>query len=323
MLNRNAVLIIADEKQFPPAVFLARRMAALNQGEAGTVLLATDWEPGLTIDAGTGVELLDVRGLMAEVSLPLAEYFTRATYFTLFLPNLLRERFDRVVYLDTDTYPESRRVFDLFRLDLGGRAIGGVRDLVVGFWPNPHNSAELSDTLRMPPKLGAKYLNTGVMMIDLAAWHSKRLEEKALKVLHDRRIQLRYADQSVLNAILLMDWRELSPTFNMITRAWASFIRGVFPPAVVHFTGPIKPWHASFVDDHPAREEVRAFLRSSPWPNYLAEMDANTSIGARPERQMPIWRDESLRALIRHLRETPFADVEQGVTKPDWSALPP
>jgi len=35
-----------------------------------------------------------------------------------------------------------------------------------------------------------------------------------------------------------------------------------------------------------------------------------------------MWRDESLARLVRYLRETRFADVEQGLTRLDPSALP-
>ena len=153
---------------------------------------------------------------------------------------MLRDRFDRILYLDVDTYPETGKIFDLFGLDLGSHPIAAVRDLIVPFWPNADNQGELRNTLGASG-LGAKYLNSGVLLFDLARWSDRQLERKALKLIHSRRVPLRYPDQSVFNAILLMDWLELSPSFNMVTRAWASFIRVFAPPQIVHFTGPINP----------------------------------------------------------------------------------
>ena len=171
---RNALLIIADENQFPPAVFLAHRLAALKGDRDVDVVIASESRSDLAKarELGGPFQLLDVTGLYADLALPAVNYFTRATYLSLFVPALLQDRYQRLLYLDVDTYPESDRVFALFDLDLGRQAIAAVRDLTVAFHPNIFNVEEITETLQVaPPRaLGAKYLNSGVLLMDLRAW---------------------------------------------------------------------------------------------------------------------------------------------------------
>jgi lipopolysaccharide biosynthesis glycosyltransferase len=331
-MSRNAVLIIADALQFPPAVFLASRLAALRGSRAVDIFVATDSVADIAKAKvfGGPFELIDVSGLYPDLALPTTNYFTRATYYSLFVPKLLQDRYDRLLYVDVDTYPESEKVFALLDLDLGGNAVAAVRDLLVAFIPGPKNLAELAATLRLPPGelMGAKYLNSGVLLIDLKAYQRDRMDKQALKVLRDGRIELRLPDQTVFNALLKRRWLELSPSFNMITRAWSSFINGFVPPIVVHFTGPVKPWHRAFIDDHPVRGELAGFLKDTPWSTFLADVNppprliSVDNLPPPPERQGPIWRDQALAAVIRYLRETPFADVDQGITVANPAALP-
>jgi lipopolysaccharide biosynthesis glycosyltransferase len=327
--HRDAILIIADRLQFPPAVFLATRLAALRGDREVDIVLATDSGDDIAKAAAFGgaFRLLDLRGLYDHLALPVSNYFTRATYYSLFVPKLLQADYDRLLYLDVDVYPENERVFALFDLDLEENVVAAVRDLLVAFIPGPKNLAELSGTLRLPPSelLGAKYLNSGVLLIDLKAYQRQRVDKLALRILADNRVEFRLPDQTVFNAMLKRKWLELSPSFNLITRAWASIIREVVPPAIVHFTGPVKPWHRGFIDDHPVRGELTAFLKDSPWSSFLPEVNPTLNLDRLPpppERQVPMWEGESLARLVRYLRETPFADVAQGITEIDLAALP-
>ena len=331
-MARKAILIIADDKQFPPAVFLASRLAQLKGGRDVDIVLASDSAKAVNEARAFGVpcELLEIGNLYDDLDLPATSYFTRATYYSLFVPRLLQEKYDRLLYVDVDTYPESDRVFALFDLEMDGYAIGAVRDLHIPFVPMPWNSEELLDTLKIAPeqRLGAKYLNSGVLLIGLEAFRTQRIEKQALRLIRDRRVELRWPDQTVFNAVLRMRWLELSPAFNMVTRAWASFIRDYLPPAIVHFTGPVKPWHRAFVDDHPVRRELAAFLARSPWATFIADINpppqliSVSDLPPPPGPQKPVWYGAPLDALVRYLRDTPFADVVQGITVPNPAALP-
>ena len=116
MTQRKAIVLIADRKQFPPAVFLACRLASMNTRPDVDVILATDSSAALTEARafGGGFTLLDVQGVRDDLVLPVRDYFTRATYLRLFIPRLLENQYDRVLYMDVDTYLPG--IFDPLRV---------------------------------------------------------------------------------------------------------------------------------------------------------------------------------------------------------------
>jgi lipopolysaccharide biosynthesis glycosyltransferase len=332
-MARNAVLIIADQKQFPPAVFLASRLAALKGDRDIDIVLATNSAACLAVARGfsDAFQLLDISNLHADLSLPSAVHFTRATFFSVFAPRLLQDRYQRLLYIDVDAYPESDRIFDLFRLDMAGSTIAAVRDLNIPYIPNNTNAGEVVDTVGVRPAdwLGAKYLNSGVLLIDLAAYRDSRFEKKALRIIRDSAVPLRYADQTIFNAILRGKWLELSPAFNIVSNVWTTFVRDFAPPVVVHFAGMVKPWHRAFSYRHPMPRELAEFLAGTPWSGYLAEINpppslaelsraaAATMEAVRPEP----WPSDSRAVIARMLGDTTFADVEQGLTTPNREVL--
>lgn len=333
MPRRNAVVIVADDLQFPPAALLAARLQQLNPRPDTDIILASD-VPAMLADAKAavpGVELLDLSEIAKRERLPTRSYFTRATYLRLFLAGLLRRSHARILYLDADIYAESAGVFRLFDLDMAGHAIAAVRDLTVPFFLNRHNLAELEATLKASGQAptGEKYLNAGVLLIDADDFAARRIERKTMAILKRMEVAPQLADQSLLNTVLAGDWLELSPSFNMITRAWQSSIRAFAPPVIVHFTGQVKPWRWGFALDHPVRAELLAFVKQSPWPDFIRRANP-LPIGqgaSLPQREpdRPIWFGPSLEALLRHLRETPFTDVAQGLTvlHPEALQTPP
>ena len=332
MTGKNAVLLIADERQFPPAVFLASRLAVLCRDRNVDIVLASNSTTHLEQAKAVGGAflLLDLNDLHRDLDLPPVGYLTRATYYSLFAPALLERQYDRLLYLDVDTYPESSKLFALFDLRMGAHSVAAVRDLHVPFIPNLGNGAELTGALRITQdeRIGAKYLNSGVLLIELEAYRQQRIAKKALQLIREKRLQFRFADQTIFNAILRTQWLELSPSFNLVTRARASFIRDFAPPVIVHFTGSVKPWHRRFVEDHPVRAELEAFLKETPWPRFIRDVNpppnlvAGGQLPPAPEAQAPLWEAEFLDGLVRYLRETPFADAEQGITTLNYAALP-
>lgn len=333
-MARNAILIIADQKQFPPAVFLASRLASLKgTREIDIVLAAT--APASVAEAkgfSDAVEVFDISNLHADLRMPGAAHFTRATYFSVFAPRVFQERYDRLLYIDVDAYPQSAHVFDLFDLDLGGNTLAAVRDFNIPFIPNTSNVAELVATLGIRPQewLGARYLNSGILLIDLAAYRQSRLEKQALRLLRDATVPMRYADQTIFNTVLAGKWLELSPAFNMVANIWTTFVRDFSPPEIVHFAGPVKPWHRDFAYDHPIARELAEFLKGTPWSNFLAEVNPpptladlarKASATGAPARPEP-WPSDARDVIARILAGTSFADVEQGMTSVNRAALP-
>ena len=140
---------------------------------------------------------------------------------------------------------------DLWNCDVSGYALAAVED---AFW-DP--KAEWS-YVEMPK--GAKYFNSGVMLINLDYWRQNNVGERAIAFVRDNPTRVNYYDQDALNAILANCWISLSPIWN----------QHIPNPAIVHFVGEDKPWQWSV--NHPYKSDYHRYRCKTPWQHYrLAE----------------------------------------------------
>ena len=184
--------------------------------------------------------------LFADVPI-LVSYFTKATYYRLLIGRLLPGTVRRVLYLDGDTIVRGS-LRDLFTLD--------IDDWVLAATPE-------YDPLFPPTRLGlpegTPYFNAGVLVFNLDNWRDLQIEKRCLEFIQaniSNPSRLKFADQDVLNAVLVGKWRSIGPAFNF--NKWTAdpqrlndFDPGTqigeqIPasgPAIVHYVGWIKPWH--------------------------------------------------------------------------------
>lgn len=184
----------------------------------------------------------------------------------LVLPEVLTD-VDRLLYLDADTLV-LRAVGELYRAPLQGRPVGAVRNVV---------EAAAADRLR---SLGAdpqRYLNSGVLLMDLEELRRRGTAAALTACVRERGDRLLWVDQDALNLVLGDDWHELPPRWNAQNSlwSWTSEAVEVFgvdavadatrAPAVLHFEGPwlCKPWH--YLCTHPWADEYRRTLAETPW----------------------------------------------------------
>ena len=262
-MTRKAIVLVADEKIFPAAIFAVRRLASLNYRADTDIIVFTDSDRDLQIARAEKTPY--------HVSPMLFPEGIRATaaYFRLFIPNLLDKTHERVLYLDVDTYAESSKLFGLLDLPMRGYFIAAVRDLVIAYLPDQR---ELDATLSGGH---TKYLNTGVLLIDTQAYNASGAIVRIVNQIKQSAVARGYPDQTVLNRELDGNWLELSPSFNMFLSALGSRVSQAFEPVITHFAGRTKPWHGPrFTSLHPARAEMERFFPRSPWKNFLPKFSA-------------------------------------------------
>jgi lipopolysaccharide biosynthesis glycosyltransferase len=318
MNPRNAIVLTSDAKIFPAAAFVADRLAALNTRADTDVFVFTESERDMADAAAFGARF-EVRRIDAALvrAFPESGHVTRAAYYWFFAPGLLGEQYRRILYLDVDTYPESDKLLALFDLDMQEHAFAAVRGL--------RHTKGTRETRLVLRKGGGKYLNSGVLLIDRARYIETGLFEQLIDVARGRTVPLGLWDQSALNYVLDGDWLELSPSFNMVVAMWNSPVRKAFEPVIVHFAGPVKPWHgARFQVDHPVRRELERFVLASPWKGFLASHygldDVLRALDSRPASDPRGW--QLISSGLDHLRNGVFADVEQGLTVRHAELLP-
>jgi lipopolysaccharide biosynthesis glycosyltransferase len=199
---------------------------------------------------------------------------TVAAYFRLLIPELLGPEIAKVIYLDADVIVHG----DLGRLwstPLGPHSILAVQDQGVRCISDPYG---LSNYRSLGIPEGAKYFNSGVLVLDLEKWRRERIADSVVEYIRDHSEHIRFHDQDGLNAVLWSKWGWLDPRWNQmpqllqVTRVEDSPFdpitheRTVRDPYITHFASADKPWR--FGCRHPAREAFARALESTEYRTF-------------------------------------------------------
>lgn len=129
--------------------------------------------------------------------------WTPAVYYRLFLPFLISENIDRLLYLDSDTIVIND-LLELFTLELDYYPLAAVPDNYV----------------KIQPLLGineeGEYFNSGVMLMDTKRWREQMISERAIDYVLKHSERIRFVDQCALNAVLIKNWKKIDPKYNLL-----------------------------------------------------------------------------------------------------------
>ncbi|MFN4192579.1 MAG: glycosyltransferase [Tabrizicola sp.] len=184
-----------------------------------------------------------------------------ATMLRLFALEDLAPDYRRVIYLDGDIFQAWGSLADLLDLPETGRPLAAVRNR--SHWPDRgrlHQSK--AHVAALHPKIGAKYFNAGMLVVNGPVWASGGYSAAALDFFEQNPGLCRYGDQSALNAVAAGDWDSLSPGWNWQISQISYLMLAGRRPRLVHFTGPIKPWTDRLRLYDPAiYQDMKRFLR--------------------------------------------------------------
>lgn len=179
---------------------------------------------------------------------PSSEKWPRIVYLRIFAPRFLKQ-YERVIYLDADLLP-IRRDDRIWSLPLP-HGLAATHDFEVTH-DSPLPEMSRTEWLASIGVHAPRYLNSGVLVIDVAAW----LELDFAALLQDyvaaHANGMRMFDQDFLNAVFQERWSGLSPSWNFQACLFSVGIDDAFPPIFLHFSKPDKPWMGRFregVDD--------------------------------------------------------------------------
>jgi lipopolysaccharide biosynthesis glycosyltransferase len=169
-------------------------------------------------------------------SLPGTRDMPPVVYARLLLDRLLPPEVDRILYLDSDLYVRAP-VERLIEMDLEGKSLAAAPE------PGRHHLVRGDDMrARMAPFDPADpYFNSGVLVIDRAAWGRADLPGYLAELQRSGEIDRLYHDQDVLNLRFRDDWLRLDPMWNLTKPHPA--LRAL-DPMIVHYTTGMKPWNA-------------------------------------------------------------------------------
>jgi lipopolysaccharide biosynthesis glycosyltransferase len=179
----------------------------------------------------------------------------------------------------------------LLEADLRGRPVGAIHDYLQYLIYGIESSRK-----RLSLRSDAPYFNAGLVCFDWRAAIASGLPEKAKAFAIENPHLCKSHDQDALNKAFEGAWTPLDPRWNFMTVAIPEQVLRLdyparFRPYIAHFAGPVKPWTAGFparYEDH--RAWYRDMLRDSPWPDFVAPVNAQLPELPAPSRANHLTR---------------------------------
>lgn len=160
------------------------------------------------------------------------DHVSPATFYRLFISEILPVDIDQAVYLDADM--------------LALRSIAYIFDEPVQGLLAAADHLGPSGEIRLWGERGGTYFQAGVLVIPLKTWRNKKILQLFLAVMANERERIKWWDQDVLNIALRDCWQRL-PIWCNVCEAFYE----VLPlplirthAALIHFSGSSKPWNA-------------------------------------------------------------------------------
>jgi len=198
---------------------------------------------------------------------PESEHVKLASYYRIFLPEILPHRLDRVIYIDSDVVIHGS-LAELWSMPLDDHRLAASSD---------RNLVMQRSRLQMMDD--SPYFNAGVMTFSLNEWRTLDLASRGLEIARNHPERLQNCDQDVLNVLFEKQCLILHQRWNAMPHLWGldpqwlleqgglsvEEQEAVAQPAIVHFAGAgsAKPWHAKCL--HPWRGRYRTLLNQTPW----------------------------------------------------------
>ncbi len=199
----------------------------------------------------------------------ISKRFGKETYYRFSLIETAKT--SKLLSIDSDMIVKGD-IAELFNLKFKDNVLFAVKDL----------DLPLRNRLKLGIKADTPYFNSGLLFIDLKKWKKQKLTEKALKWIKENADKTEFADQDGLNMALVGKWREIHPSWNMLTKIFyydypLPFVHNhnrqaletykrIKQPKIIHYTGFLKPWF--FFDPVPMKKEYLNYLKKTPWDGY-------------------------------------------------------
>ena len=190
-------------------------------------------------------------------------------YARLLLPSMLPD-LDKVIYLDCDLVV-NQDLNSLWDFDLNNVAVAMVPDSF-------YNKIDILQRLGISD---GKYLNSGVILMNLEYWRKHNIQTIVLAYILENGDSLIYPDQDALNVILKDERKELPIKYNVAPYhfyinlenfpkdKYAEIASARKSPVIFHYLGTTKPWSiGSYI---PGKELFLRYQRISGWRHIVIQ----------------------------------------------------
>lgn len=198
-----------------------------------------------------------------------------ATYFRLFIPQLIPQNISKVLYLDCDIVVR-HSLRELWHTDIHEYALAAV-------YQNDSWALDCKAHSRLDIPVSFGYFNAGVLLINLEFWRENNSFEKIIHFISNKYDLIISHDQDVLNAIFYDKTLRISCKWNMLSTYFTCDIHRYKEerfldykesilnyhknnPFIIHYVSKMKPW--MYACRHPWKEEYYYYLSKTKWAGW-------------------------------------------------------
>lgn len=208
------------------------------------------------------------------------DYYSLSIYFRIFIPAMFPE-YDKGIYLDSDLVVTGD-ISKLYEMDLQNKAIGGLIDQSIQHVPEFINYVEKALGIEK-----TKYINSGVLLLDMKKLRQLNFGEKFLDVLNKYHFETVAPDQDYINVICKNQIQLLPTQWNAMS---SDMIYDIKDPQILHFNLFGKPWR---YDNIPYAEVFWEYAKLSPYYEAIVEGKKN----------YPDKKRETAKRYLKHMLE--------------------
>lgn len=202
-------------------------------------------------------------------------HFTVATFYRLFVPDMLENTIYKILYLDCDILCIGQ-IHSLFHTSMNNKIIAAPK------------YSEKKEYLRHLRLQNDRYFCAGELLIDVMKWKQNNVMEKCLKILDERHAQFSWADQDALNCLFDGDFVDMPQEYAcMIDCSMENPVHISPNDKMIHYVGGVKPWKVNCFSD---RKNIWwKYVKKSFWDDLRPE-EPNTL-------QAAIWTAKKFAAI--------------------------
>ena len=185
-------------------------------------------------------------------------------YARLFIPNIVGEEVEKIIYLDVDMIV-LEDISKLWNIDLKGYPVGGVLDrskTVSSEWAGISNYKELG----LDPNTG--YFNTGLFIIDRHSWNTEKYGEQIVNCLAANIAYSSFPINYGMNVVFANRWLELDSAWN------AYAMENIQKPFIIHFAGR-KPIFKTYDHNQNYKEVFYQYIEKTAWRGFKPVSERN------------------------------------------------
>lgn len=178
-------------------------------------------------------------------------------YARLFIPNIVAENIEKIIYLDVDMIV-LKDISELWKIDLETYPVGGVLDRsksVSSKWAGISNYIELG----LPEDTG--YYNTGMFVINNSRWREENYTDLIINCLRENIKFSSFPINYGMNVVFANRWLALDARWNAYT------MEDINEPFIIHFAG-TKPIFRSYRQNQEYKRIFYEYVEKTAWKGF-------------------------------------------------------